>query len=144
MSGYFLTRKDATSTLAAFSLYHLKSECQTGQKLCEVRVDAAHEWLNKAWTAYLNGHGIMLKVTTPYAHAQNGLVEWANRTIFEGVQCMLVESGLPKDLWAEAAAMQIYIQNLLPSSRHPGIIPKEAWMGRWQRVDHLRLWGCLA
>lgn len=57
---------------------------------------------------------------------------------------MLAESGLPKELWAEAAAAQVHTRNLLPSSRHPGTIPKEVWTGRRQRVDHLRPWGCWA
>lgn len=144
MSAFFLTRKDATTTLAAFTTYHTESERQTGQNLREVRVDAGREWVNESWTTYLGLHGIILTVTTPYAHAQNGLVERANRTILEGVRCMLAESGLPKELWAEAAAAQIYTRNLLPTSRHPGIIPKEAWSGKRQRVDHLRPWGCLA
>ena len=100
--------------------------------------------MNESWTTYLGLHGIILTVTTPYVHAQNGLVERTNWTILEGVRCMLAESGLPKELWAEAAAAQIYTRNLLPMSCHPGIIPKEAWLGKRQRVDHLRPWGCLA
>lgn len=85
MSGYFLARKDAETTLTAFTSYHHESECQTRRKLCEARVDAGHEWVNEAWTAYLNGHGIILRITTPYAHAQNGLAERANQTILEGL-----------------------------------------------------------
>ncbi|KAG5719221.1 hypothetical protein E4T56_gene13428 [Termitomyces sp. T112] len=144
MSVYFLTRKDSSTTLTALSAYHVESEQQTGRKLKEVRVDAGREWVNEMWTMYLGEHGIILQVTTLYAHAQNGLVERANRTILEGVCCMLAESGLPKELWAEAAAAQIYMRNLLPTSRHPGIVPKESWTGKRQRVDHLRPWGCLA
>ena len=60
------------------------------------------------WMAYLRQHEIILRVTTPYTHAQNGVVEQANRTIIEGVCCVLVESSLPKELWAEAAATQAY------------------------------------
>ena len=85
MPAYFLVRKDATSTLTVFTLYHLKSKRQTGQKLREVRVNTGWEWMNEAWSTYLNRHRIILKVTTPYAHAQNSLAERANRTILEGV-----------------------------------------------------------
>ena len=40
ISVFFLTRKDATTTLMAFTMYHVEAECQTRQKLKEVRVDA--------------------------------------------------------------------------------------------------------
>lgn len=144
MSGYFLPRKDAATTLAAFMSYHIKSKCQTGKKLKLVWVDAGQEWVNELWAAYLGNHGIVLKITTPYAHAQNGLAERANHMILEGMCYMLAESGLPKESWAEVAATQIYTRNLLPSAWHPGTIPNEAWTGRRQCMDHLQPWGCLA
>lgn len=127
---YFLSRKDAATTLTAFTIYHAESERQTGRKLREVRVDAGWEWVNKSWSTYFGTHGIVLHVTTPYAHAQNGVAERANRTIMEGVRCVLAESGLPKNLWAEAASTQVYTRNLLPTSHHPNTIPKETWTGR--------------
>lgn len=40
MTVYFLARKDASTILTTFTSYHVESECQTGRKLCEVRVDA--------------------------------------------------------------------------------------------------------
>lgn len=143
VSVYFLTRKDADTTLTAFTAYHVESERQTGQKLREARVDAGQEWINESWATYLGKHSIILKVTTPYAHVQNGLVKHMNRTILEGVRCVLAESGLSKELWAEAAAALVYTRNLLPTSQHPETIPKEAWTSRRQHVDHLRSWGCL-
>ena len=125
-------------------MYDAESECQTGKKLCEVQVDAGWEWVNKAWITYLNTYRIILNMTMPYAHAQNGVAKRANHTILDRVRCMLAESGLPKDLWAEAATAQIYTRNLLPSLQHPDIIPCKAWTGRRQRVDYLRPWECLA
>ena len=69
MSVFFLTRKDLGTTLIAFTIYHVESERQMGRKLCKVRVDASREWVNESWLAYLREHGIVLKVTTLYAHA---------------------------------------------------------------------------
>lgn len=43
LSVYFLSRKDATTTLMAFTIYHTESEQQTDKKLWEVQVDAGHE-----------------------------------------------------------------------------------------------------
>lgn len=127
ISLFFLTRKDSSTTLTAFITYHTESECQTGRKLHEVRVDAGREWLNELWMTYMATHGIILRVTTPYAHAQNSVAERANWTILKGMCCVLAESGLPKELWAEAAAAQAYTCNLLPSLQHPNKISQEAW-----------------
>ncbi|KAF9456395.1 hypothetical protein BDZ94DRAFT_1144613, partial [Collybia nuda] len=57
---------------------------------------------------------------------------------------MLADSGLPKSLWAEAAATACYVRNFVPSSCHPGVIPAEAWTGKQQDVSHLRPFGCTA
>ena len=116
LSVFFLTRKDSNTTLMALTSYHTESERQTGRRLWEVRVDAGREWVNKTWSTYLGTHSIILKVMTPYAHAQNGVAERANCTILEGVRCVLAESSLPKELWAKAAAAQVHTRNLLPSS----------------------------
>ena len=125
----FLTRKDASTMLTVFMAYHTKLERQTGQKLKEVRVNAGRKWVNESWWTYLHMHGIVLQITTPYMHAQNGVAERANRTILEGVCYVLVESGLPKELWAEAVSAQVYMRNLLPPSQHPSTIPKQTWIG---------------
>lgn len=65
------------------------------------------------WATCLGNHSIVSKITTPYAHAQNRLAEQANHTIIKDVRCMLAESSLPKELWAEVAATQeIYFHQL--------------------------------
>ncbi|GLB45566.1 putative reverse transcriptase (RNA-dependent DNA polymerase) [Lyophyllum shimeji] len=144
MQSFYLSRKDSVTTLTAFKIYHRRSERETGRKLRRVRIDAGREWVNAEWFEYCNAHGIILEIGTPYAHAQNGLVERCIRTIIEAVRCMLADSGLPKSLWAEAAACAIYLRNLLPSSRHPGVISAEGWTGKRQGVAHLRPFGCVA
>lgn len=57
---------------------------------------------------------------------------------------MLAESKLPKLLWAEAAATQIYTHNHLPSSCHPDKISKEQWTGRRQSIAYLYPFGCIS
>ncbi len=43
-----------------------------------------------------------------------------------------------------AWAFSEMVENLLPSARHPGIIPEEKWTGERQDVGHIRVWGCIA
>ena len=82
-------------------------------------------------------HGIVMKATTPYAHASNGVVEQSNRTIIQGVRCALSDSDLPPSLWANATHYQVNTQNLIPSSRHPDSVPAEKWTWEQQNVLHL-------
>lgn len=63
--------------------------------------------------------------------------------IIEGVQCILAESSLPKELWAEVAATQIHTRNCLPSAQHEGV-PEERWSNKRQDVAYLRPFRCVA
>ncbi|KAL1213897.1 Retrovirus-related Pol polyprotein from transposon TNT 1-94 [Cardamine amara subsp. amara] len=62
----------------------------------------------------------------------------------EMARAMLVDQALPNTFWAEAVATSVYIQNILPSkSLEEDVTPLEIWSGRKQRVEHLRVFGCL-
>jgi hypothetical protein len=142
--GYFLTHKSADATLQALKDYVAEAETQTGKKLKRIRVDMGREWRNDKWDEFLREKGIVMESGAPYAHGQNGVAERGIRTIIERVRCMLADSGLPKGLWAEAAATAIYLDNFIPSARHPDVIPWEVWTGKRQDVSHLRPFGCTA
>ncbi|KAJ3496002.1 hypothetical protein NLJ89_g10543 [Agrocybe chaxingu] len=139
---YFLSEKSGDATLQAIKEYQAESECQMDKKLKKLRLDMGKEFLNRACEEYCREAGIILKSTALYAHASNGVPERTNRTIVEGVRCLLCDSGLPPSLWADAAATSVYTRNLIPLSRHPGKVPAEVWTGKRQDVSHLRPFGC--
>ncbi|EDR06651.1 retrovirus-related pol polyprotein [Laccaria bicolor S238N-H82] len=142
--GYFLTSKSGDATLDAFSEYHTRSERETGKKLIRLRVDMGSEFFNEKWREYTTRHGIIVEFSAPYAHGQNGVAERGMRIIIKGVRCVLADSGLPPSLWADAAAYIIYTRNLIPSARHPRLIPAEKWTNKRQDISHLRPFGCIA
>jgi Reverse transcriptase (RNA-dependent DNA polymerase)/gag-polypeptide of LTR copia-type/GAG-pre-integrase domain len=144
LSPYFLADKSANTTLRVFREYVEEAERQTGRKVKRVRVDMGREWLNDEWDAYLKEKGIILECGAAYAHGSNGVAERAIRTIIEGVRTVLVDSGAPHFLWAEAAATVAYVRNLTPSARHPDTIPEEAFTQKRQNISHLRPFGCVA
>ena len=57
---------------------------------------------------------------------------------------MLNASSLSNDLWAEATASAVYLQNRTDSRANPGTTPYQLWHERKPSLSHLRLFGCIA
>ena len=53
---------------------------------------------------------------------------------------LLIDSGLLNQFWAEAMDTANYLQNRLPTTEK-AIIPKEAWTGTRQNLEHIRIFG---
>lgn len=51
---------------------------------------------------------------------------------------------MPTMMWGEAVRHAIYILNRLPTKALAEEIPYEAWLGTKPRLDHIRVFGCLA
>jgi hypothetical protein len=124
---YFLSKKSADATLQALKDFKVEAETQTGKKLKIIQLYMGKEFINRAMQDFCRENGIIIESTVPYAHASNGVAERANRTVIEGIRCILSDSGMPPSLWADAAAFYVYTRNLVPSSRHKGRVPAEAW-----------------
>ena len=65
-------------------------------------------------------------------------------TLLEKVRCMLSNTRLPKNLWAEAFTYTCYLVNRLPSFAIESKTPLEVWSGKTaQDYDLLRVVRCL-
>ena len=71
----------------------------------------------------------------------NGIAERRNRTLLDIVQCMLVNSSLPKFLWGEALKTIAYILNQVPSKFVPKT-PYELWSQKKPSLHHFHVWSC--
>ena len=93
---------------------------------------------------HLTSKGIVVQRTVPYAHQQNGKSERYIRTIEEGGQALLADSGLPMSFWLDAVLTRQYLVNRLPTSTLPeNVTPFEVMTnGRKPDLSHLRVWGC--
>lgn len=59
----------------------------------------------------------------------------------------MVQSGVPKDFWAEAIATPTFIRNRCPSSAINNQIPAELWTGKKmlnEEIDKMKVFGCKA
>jgi len=75
---------------------------------------------------------------------QNGVAERKNRTIVEMASSILQSKDLPKQYWAEAVNTAVYILNRSPTKAVLNKTPYEAWFKRKPKVDHFKVFGCIA
>ena len=135
----YLSDKADSSTIPAFDTFCAKAELLTGNKIRRLHTDRAFK--TTAWEEYCKLHNIIHEFSAPYSSAQNGLAERAIRTTIDDVRTLLRDSGLSHSFWAEAAAFSIEVHNLIPSRRHPGVVPLEAFTGKRQDISHLQVFG---
>src|SRR5882724_10423900 len=81
-----------------------------------LKTDNGGKFINDELQAYCQERGITSSTSVAYNPELNGHAERRNRTHIKGVQMMLKDSDLGKDLWGEALLTHIYIRNLCPSS----------------------------
>jgi len=59
----------------------------------------------------------------------------------EMARTMLLDSKLPKSLWAEAVNTAAFLRNRCPTKGLDGVTPEELWSGRKPNVKFLRIFG---
>lgn len=106
---FFMKHKNEVYDYLVQYIERLKT--QLGRKPMVVRSDQGKEYVNKRVQDFLVKEGIKFEYTVAYSPEQNGISERKNRTLVEAARSMLLESGLGKDLWAEAVNTANYIQN---------------------------------
>ncbi|UZJ55598.1 hypothetical protein CBS101457_004918 [Exobasidium rhododendri] len=140
---YPIARK--SNTHCSFMHFKATAELSTGLKLKAVRSDNGGEFSGKEWETTLGKAGVRHDYSVAYNPQQNGRAERPNRTILDAVRTMLLSSGLPPSLWAEAAVTLAYTKNRSP---HKALgregVPESLFTGQPCSVAHLRPFGCRA
>ncbi|KAF5378426.1 hypothetical protein D9757_011152 [Collybiopsis confluens] len=124
---HFLPNKEASTVLGKVETFVAMAERQTGCKVRVIRIDMGHEFDNRTMDSWCAERGILIEKIPKASSAANGQVERANGTIIEGVRSMIEDSDLDHRVWAEAANSHCYIRGMIPTSRHPGVVPWEKW-----------------
>lgn len=131
----------------AFRDFKAVVENQTGKKIKQLRNDNGRgEYVNAEFINLLKTAGIKPQFTVPHNPQQNGRAERVNRTILERVRCMLFDSGLGKEFWAEAATVACQISNCTPKLALGHVTPHELWYGNKPDLSNFRIFGsrCMA
>ena len=70
---------------------------------------------------------------------QNVLAERMNRTLMDKVRSMLIQSQLPKGLWAKTLLTASYLVNLIPSAALEFQTSFEKWHGKPANYNNLKV-----
>ena len=138
---YFLKQK--SGAFEAIQQYIALVERQLSTKVKTIRSDNGGEFSSNEWKTFIKSHGIQHIQVPPDAHTQNGRVERLHLTILNGIRTVLVHSGLPQNLWAEAANYVAYTRNRTPCGPKQEI-PEDKWQKRKCQLAHLQPFGCKA
>jgi hypothetical protein len=118
-------------------------DTQHGLKVKSVRSDNGGEYVNGELEAFFQQLGIFHQKSVPYTPEQNGMSERSHRTSMERIRAMLIEAGLPDDMWDHAALTAAHIINRSPAK---GLqkTPIEMLTGLKPDVSGLRVFGARA
>ena len=90
--------RDKSQAFAKFKEWCIKSENERGVALKCLRTDNGMEFLSSEFEDFCKMKGIKRHRTAPKNPQQNGVAECMNMTLLERVRCMLISSGLAKNL----------------------------------------------
>ena len=136
--------KKKSDVFREFSEWKTEAEKSLGKSVKTLHTDNGGEFTLAEFEEYLRKEGIKHELTIPNCPEQNGVAERLNRTLVEMVRSMLADSELPKSFWAEALATATYLRNRSPTKAVEGKTPYEALYGMKPKVQHLRVFGCIA
>jgi len=87
---------------------------------------------------------IWVETAPAYTPQMNGVSERINRTIIQKVTALLIDSGLPQDLWELAMRQVIHIHNRLPHKKLKFKTSFELFTGRKPVLNYIRRFGSVA
>jgi hypothetical protein len=103
--------------------------------------DHGGEYLSNAFTMHLESKGTTQLLTIHDSPASNGIAECCNGLITEYIRAMLLESGLPKFLWAEVAHHVMWPCNQTTMNCLQLTIPYQILRNEAPDMSHVVLWG---
>ena len=88
-------------------MYKTEAENQLERKLKILRSDRRGLYTSNNMPEYCQEQDIIHEVTTPYIPQSNGEAKLENRTPMDTVNCMLLSSGAPENLWIQLSFLPV-------------------------------------
>ena len=138
---YLLKRKcDQFETLRN---YIAKVELKTGNKVKIIRCDGGGEYICNVMRDWCRIKGIQLEYTHKNSPFENAVAERYNKTELAMMRCCIIQSGVPKSFWGEAAIYCNEIRNML-ITRSTGVTPYEKFYKIKPNLVNVKVFGCQA
>jgi Integrase core domain len=128
-------------TLEAYKSFAAWAHTQKGVKIKHLRSDRSGEYTSNTFTKFLEEQGTGRRLTTHDAPQHNGVAESLNRRLVERIRAFLVQSGLPKSLWAEAARFVVWLRNRTTTKVLGNMTPYERLTGQKPNLAGVPEWG---
>ena len=82
-----------------FLKYKAEVENQLNRKIKRLRSNRNEKYDTNSLTVFCEKNGIVHETSAPYTPQQNDVTEWKNHTLKEMMNAMLINSGLPDNMW---------------------------------------------
>src|SRR5712691_7862547 len=103
--------KSKDESLKVYKTFAAWAQTQHNVKIKRLRSDRGGEYTGGDFTKFLQEQGTERRLTTHNTPQHNGVAESLNRRLVERIRALLIQSGLPKSLWAEAARFVVWLRN---------------------------------
>jgi hypothetical protein len=103
--------------------------------------DHGGKYLSNTFTIHLDSKGTTQLLTVHDSPASNGIAECYNGIIAEYVRVILLESSLPKFLWAEVAHHAMWLCNQTTTNCLQLATPYQILRNKAPDLSHVVLWG---
>ena len=112
-----------------------------GYRIQPCRAGRGSEYTGEGFWSYFLQTAINLEFAATNELQQVGASDRQGRTLAAKTQCLLVDSGLPKYLWAELTWAATYLANLTPHSALNIATPYKALVGKEAHLSYLKIIG---
>ncbi|MDV3200578.1 MAG: transposase family protein, partial [Pigeon pea little leaf phytoplasma] len=117
-------------------------EHQTGCKIMALQSDNGREFTSKAFTNFLTQNGILHRLSCPYTHQQQGIIEGKHRHITETGLSLLATTAMPLHFWDSTFTTAVYLINRMPTPILQMQTPFEILFHKKPDYSVLRVFGC--
>lgn len=104
--------RNESEVLKKFQKFKEPSENALGLKI-KILKNINGEYISNQFDEFQAKNDVVRPLTIPGTPQPNGVADRMNQTLMDMTRCLLIESGLPKQFWADAKSMPI------KSSRKP-------------------------
>jgi len=118
--------KSKKDVLAVYQKLDAQIQTQTHTVIKYLRTDNGGEFKSNIFDAHLAKRGTARELTVHHTHEQVGVAERYNRHKADLCRAMLIDSGLPRYLWADAMNHATWIKNRMPTQALEGRSPFQA------------------